>query len=26
VPQLFCILGLGAGLLLHFWLKRKKSA
>jgi phosphatidylglycerol:prolipoprotein diacylglycerol transferase len=26
LPQLFCILGVGAGLLLHFWLKRKKSA
>jgi len=26
VPQFFCILGLVAGLLLHFWLKRKKSA
>jgi phosphatidylglycerol:prolipoprotein diacylglycerol transferase len=26
VPQLFCVLGLAAGLLLHFWLKRKKSA
>jgi phosphatidylglycerol:prolipoprotein diacylglycerol transferase len=26
VPQLFCVFGLAAGLLLHFWLKRKKSA
>jgi phosphatidylglycerol:prolipoprotein diacylglycerol transferase len=26
LPQLFCILGLGAGLLLHFWLKRKRRA
>ncbi len=26
LPQLFCLLGLGAGLLLHFWLKRKRSA
>ncbi len=26
LPQLFCILGLGAGLMLHFWLKRKRRA
>jgi phosphatidylglycerol:prolipoprotein diacylglycerol transferase len=26
LPQLFCLLGLGFGLLLHFWLKRKKGA
>ena len=25
-PQVLCILGLGTGLALHFWLKRKKSA
>jgi phosphatidylglycerol:prolipoprotein diacylglycerol transferase len=26
LPQLFCILGLVAGLFLHFWLKRKRRA
>jgi phosphatidylglycerol:prolipoprotein diacylglycerol transferase len=26
LPQFFCILGLAAGLLLHFWLKRKRRA
>jgi phosphatidylglycerol:prolipoprotein diacylglycerol transferase len=25
LPQFFCILGLAAGLFLHFWLKRKRS-
>jgi phosphatidylglycerol:prolipoprotein diacylglycerol transferase len=26
LPQVFCLLGLGFGLGLHFWLKRRKSA
>jgi len=26
MPQFFCIVGVGCGLILHFWLKRKKSA
>jgi phosphatidylglycerol:prolipoprotein diacylglycerol transferase len=25
-PQLFCLLGIAAGLLLHFWLKKRKRA
>lgn len=26
LPQLFCLIGIGAGLALHFWLKRKRRA